>query len=209
MVVFGGSFDPPHLGHQVLLQQVQQDVDADEVWVLPVGQAVHRTLTADVSARQRLRWVEASLGVLEGVRVLDWEAVSDRPVASVESMRRVVDALAGAIPYWVLGMDAWRSLPSWVGYPEHLAYCHILVVPRQGEAMVEHADWQFVAQPCGGAQAGCVSYMSQFPPAISSSLIRQRVAAGQNISGYVVAAIEQEVQAAYSVAFESNMSEVV
>jgi len=202
-VVFGGSFDPPHVGHQALLQQVLQETQADEAWVLPVGQAVHRTLTAHVSAQQRLRWVEASLGMMDGVRVLDWEVVSEQPVASVVSMRRVVDALAGAVPYWVLGMDAWRSLPSWVGYPEHQAYCHILVVPRQGEPMAAHADWQCVASLSDGAQAGCVSYLSQMPPAISSSQIRQRVVAGQSISGDVVAGIEQEVQAAYSVALEA------
>ncbi len=197
VVVFGGSFDPPHIGHQVLLRQVQQEVHADELWVLPVGQAVHRTLTEGVSAQQRLRWAQASFAAMDGVRVLDWEVTSPHPVASLESMRRVVDALDGGIPYWVLGMDAWRGLPSWVGYPDHQTRCHMLVVPRYGECMVDHVGWTHVVELSGAATAGCVSCVSQMPPAVSSTKIRQRVREGIDISQDVVPAILQEVLAAY------------
>jgi len=75
--IFGGSFDPPHLGHKALVEAALLELELDGVWVLPVGVPVHRELTSYISAKQRLLWVEKMFAGMEGVEVFDWEFMAE------------------------------------------------------------------------------------------------------------------------------------
>ena len=55
--LFGGSFDPPHLGHKALVDAALQELNLDEVWVIPVGLPVHRQLSGKATPEQRLFWL--------------------------------------------------------------------------------------------------------------------------------------------------------
>jgi len=193
--VFGGSFDPPHLGHRMLVSYVQQALALDEVWVIPVGQAVHRSLTASVSPMQRLGWVKALFQDVAYVKVLDWEVNAVRPVAAIETMQRVVNSVDG-VPYWLMGMDAWRGLPTWLSYPKHHALCHVAVINRTGETYQHHPPWDIVS---GNEKpsAGCVTYIQDVPLNISASHIRQSILTGKDVSTVLDKSQMNEICKAY------------
>ncbi len=193
--VFGGSFDPPHLGHRLLVSHLQHALALDEVWVIPVGQAVHRSLTASVSPMQRLRWVKALFQDMAYVKVLDWEVNAVCPVATIETMHRVVNSMDG-VPYWLMGMDAWRGLPTWVGYPKHHALCHMAVINREGEKAKHHPRWDMVAANAMSS-AGCVTYIQDVPPNISASHIRQSILTGKDVSTMLDKSQMNEICKAY------------
>jgi len=193
--VFGGSFDPPHMGHRALVEVAKERLKLDEVWVIPVGLAVHRSLTSGVAAAQRLQWVETAFSDLDYVKVLSWEVDQVEAVPTIETMRRVVSML-DTVPCWLMGMDVWRSFPSWIAYPEHLALCNVVVLDRSGESLVMHEAWKRV-ETLNGLPAGHVCYLEVSLPAVSATQIRQTMMAGQEISTGVDERIKNDIRAAY------------
>lgn len=198
IAVFGGSFDPPHLGHKALVQAALRELKLDEVWVLPVGKAVHRQLTKHISAQQRLAWVEQMFADMQNVQVLDWEVRKSVPTASIETMREVVSCM-DTVPYWLMGMDAWKGLPDWVDYPEHCKLCNMVVFSRQSEMQVAHKDWIEAAElsQFSDAKAGHVYHMKVELPDISATQIRKDILTGKDVSTVLDAGVAKEIQTAY------------
>jgi len=191
--VFGGSFDPPHLGHKALVQAALDALSLDEVWVIPVGQAVHKSLIA--SPQQRLLWAEKLFADMSSVRVWDWEVQRHEEVPSIETMRDVASRM-DAVPYWLMGMDAWKDLPSWVSYPEHRGLCNIVVFSRQGEEKVQHRGWLEVSI-LPYVTAGHVCHVEVALPDVSATQIRQDILTGKDASTVLDAHIADEIQSAY------------
>jgi len=194
--VFGGSFDPPHLGHKALVEAALKELALDGVWVIPVGnQPVHRTLTADVSAQQRLAWTQSMFENMQGVQVFDWEVQQDEGIPAIEMMRRLNKQL-DSVPIWLVGMDAWLDLPSWIAYPEHALWCNMAVFPRQGEAADMHDGWEQVA--ClSSMQAGQVYWGKSVLPMISATQVREDILTGKDVSTVLDARIADDIQSAY------------
>jgi len=195
IAVFGGSFDPPHLGHRALVYYAQQALKLDEVWVMPVGLPVHRELTVSVSPQQRLSWVKSLFRDMPEVKVLDWEVMEKVPTASIETMQRMVNQ-EHTLPYWLMGMDAWQGMATWEAYPKHQTLCHVVVVNRVDEQVYHHQDWQRVVSP-SQACAGCVSYIDAAPPNISASQIRRAILTGKDVSTVLDAKQHDEICEAY------------
>lgn len=206
--VFGGSFDPPHIGHRSLVEVALNQLKLDEVWVIPVGNPVHRTLTAHISAQQRLAWVESMFEGLSRVRVLDWEVQQDEEVPAIETMRYVAKQL-NVVPCWLLGMDVWQGLPSWVAYPEHRGVCNVAVFPRQGEKVQKHTDWLEVTEMPQDldVKAGHVYYVDSNLPDISATQIRRDILTGKNVSAVLDARIADEIQIAYAFKGSNGVNE--
>jgi len=198
--VFGGSFDPPHLGHKALVQAALDELALDEIWVMPVGLPVHRSLTPHISAQQRLAWVESMFADMEQVRVLDWEVRQTDPTAAIEVMRWVNEQI-DSVPIWLMGMDAWLGLSSWVAYPEHVQWCNIAVFPRYGEQADMYDGWKQVT--ClSSLQAGQVYWGKSILPMVSATQIREDILTGKDVSTVLDARIANEIEIAY--AFKSN-----
>jgi len=193
--VFGGSFDPPHLGHKALVEAALLELELDGVWVLPVGVPVHRELTSSISAKQRLLWVEKMFAGMEGVEVFDWEVQSVKPTPSIELMYRLGKDLPN-VPVWLMGMDAWLGLPHWIAYPEHAQWCNMAVFSRADEKFKLHTDWQ-VVDTLSNMQTGQVCIAKSNLPDVSASQIRQAILAGNDVSKMLDVSIADDIQTAY------------
>jgi len=195
--VFGGSFDPPHLAHKALVQAAWNELDLDEIWVLPVGIPVHKTLTSAVSAACRLAWVQQMFADMPHIKVLDWEAMKEKPSPSIDTMRYIYEQL-DSIPVWLMGMDAWQGLPSWRGYPEHRQYCNIAVFPRQGSNMIKHEAWQYSVSRLPKLSAGYVDVCQTILPTISATTIRQAIEHSDDVSSMLDDSLRDDIQARYA-----------
>jgi len=195
IAVFGGSFDPPHLGHKALVQAALHELELDEVLVLPVGQAVHKQLSMQVSAEQRLAWVEQTFADVDSVRVVDWEVKQASAMPSIEVIRWLNKQL-DSVPIWLMGMDAWQGLPSWVDYPEHQQWCNVAVFPRAGEVGIRHAGWMHV-EHISTQQVGQVYWAESSLPNISATQIRKDILTAKDVSTVLDAGIAREIQVAY------------
>jgi len=194
--IFGGSFDPPHCGHQALARAGLMHLD--EVWVIP-AQPVHRQLSGCADAGTRMHWLETMFSDDARIRVLDWEIRRDRPTPGVETLRDFTLHMQGTLPWLMLGADAWAGLPDWREYPAHLGLCNIAVFARHGVGRVEHRDWKKIGleQMPSCSTPGHVAYVEAALPDVSASDIRAACLQGLPLQGLVPASILSGVRQQY------------
>ncbi|MBN4077233.1 nicotinate-nicotinamide nucleotide adenylyltransferase [Mariprofundus ferrooxydans] len=202
--LFGGSFDPPHLGHQALVQ-AGLDMGLDEVWVIP-ALPVHRVLSGNADGATRLSWLRQLFADQSRVKVLDWEVNQARPIAMVDTLRQFKAAYPDSVPWLMLGSDAWHGLPSWREYPAHQGLCNVAVFARQGHETThaQHADpahnsWQAVAlnrwTTC--RKAGHYCEVIADLPDISATQIRRHAELGLSFTDLVPKVLQLDIEKHY------------
>ncbi len=132
--LFGGSFDPVHLGHVAIAAAAVAECALDRVIFLPCQQSPHkaRRLAPGVD---RVAMLELALRGMEEAEVSSWELGNDGPSYSWRTAEHFAREIgAGGALYWILGADQWAVLDSWAK-PEVLAeLLTFIVFPRGGEA---------------------------------------------------------------------------
>lgn len=132
--IFGGSFDPPHLGHRAAAEGLLQNPGLRSVWILPSGTPPWKAgaTPADI----RLELAQENFKNLPDVSVLDWEVELARkhpaePTTTWRTLDAIAPRLQGAEIAWVIGADQLLDLERWHRFPELLARCHWVVLLRR------------------------------------------------------------------------------
>lgn len=167
--ILGGTFDPPHLGHLVVADQVLDQLGLDEVRLVvnnsPWQKVGERTIT---SAARRLALVEAAVGSAPGVVASTVEIELGGPSYSLVTL----EALAAREPdtEWlvVVGADAAAGLDTWHRAAELRERHDFVVVNRPGHRSPPPAGWR-----CRPVEIPALD--------VSSSELRRLVAAGRSI----------------------------
>ncbi len=174
--LFGGAFNPPHLGHLVCAQEVLVRLGLDRVVLVPVGEAPHRTLEEDPGAEARLEMVE--LAVSGDGRFAASRVELDRPGPSytAETLEAMHAGEPGQQLTIILGGDQAAALPGWHRPERVLELADVAVVERVG-----WGEDEVRARVSGLAGAERLSFVRMPLLQISSSDIRRRVAEGEPI----------------------------
>lgn len=132
--IFGGTFDPPHIGHLVAAEDAAAALDLAEVWFVPAGS--HPLKGVEVVAPAEMRWTMLQVA-LEGnrrFRALDLELRRPGPSYSVDTLRTLRDAHPAAALHFLVGVDVAAELHKWKE-PETIArLATVVVLSRGGEA---------------------------------------------------------------------------
>lgn len=137
--LFGGSFDPPHLGHEALVRAALDRLKLDEIWVIPAGVPVHRNLSGHASAELRMAWAEEMFSDCPNIQVKGWEVNRAEPVAAIRTMKQFRDLCPDTVPVWLCGADSFATMEQWIDYPEHQSVCNVAVFSRAGEPVIEES----------------------------------------------------------------------
>jgi len=171
--LFGGSFDPPHLGHQALVQAALKMLELDEVWVIPTGLPVHRQLSGKASNQERLHWLGTMFAGDLDVRIVDWEIKQDTPTPAIATLRRFKAENPSIVPLWLMGMDSFLDMPNWVEYPKHQDLCNVAVFTRKGQKnTTKTMGWKPARYIKNMNGAGYVCFVQTDLPDISATQIR-------------------------------------
>jgi nicotinate-nucleotide adenylyltransferase len=189
LVILGGTFDPPHIGHLVLGECARVQFDAERVLFMPAGDPWRKT-AEDAPARRTVTPADFRLAMTRHAIARNSSfAVDDREVRR-EGPTYTVDTLAALHAeghtnlLLVLGTDALVDLPHWSRPGELVRLARIAVAEKPGAAGAVPA----LARAAG---LGDPPEIVDMPPlAISSTLIRARAAAGKPIRYLVPAAVE-------------------
>ncbi len=202
--IFGGSFDPPHVGHVALVEAALDILDLPEIWVIPTGRPVHRTLSGCATPEVRLHWLQRIFSAdfflrASKVQVQDWEVRSEQPVASIDTLRHIQRNFPTVHPVLLLGADAFASMPQWVEYSEYRSLCDVAVFARAGHSNVTQQGWKetSIAAWKNEVGSGRLLYVQDKLPDISATTVRQQAVAGASLTGMVPECICKEIQQAY------------
>lgn len=176
--VFGGAFDPPHLAHRAIAIAALQQLNLDELRVIPTGQAWHkaRTLT---DARHRLAMVELNFCDLPGVVIDQRELARAGPSFTIDTLREIRAETPSAELFLLIGEDQARALTSWREWQEVTRLSIICVAAR---ADLARTDTDF--KPPVGFEARFMTLQTP-PMALSATQIRGCVATQQGIAPLV------------------------
>ena len=173
--IFGGSFDPIHIGHAIIAQHIISSGLVDRLWfmVSPVN-PLKVDKMQQVSDTDRLRLVEMVSRPMEGVETSAFEFTMPRPSYTIDTL----NALQAKFPddefYLVTGEDNWQIFHKWRNSEEILAKYHVLVYPRLGYEVSIPDELK-----------DRVTLIDAPIIELSSTEIRERLAKGQSVRYYV------------------------
>lgn len=175
--VFGGTFDPVHLGHLVVAQEVCFRAALDRVLFVPAGQPPHKPDRVISPATHRLAMLERALAAQPAFVISRAEVDRPGPSYSVDTVRALrADLGPGSELFFILGSDQLADLPMWHRPAELLELCHLIAVQRPGAA----CDLA-TAERHLPALHQRVLWIPVPQIAIAAREIRRRVAAGEPI----------------------------
>lgn len=166
--VFGGTFDPPHIGHLIVAGDVHARLGLDRVLFVPSAVPPHKIARVRASADLRARMVRAATGGDPRFEVDELELRRDGPSYTVDTLRELRDRFRGAELFFLIGMDALRDFPTWRAPDEILRMAQLAVLARAGDEELPEVGSGTVLVPVTRID-------------LSATEIRRRIAAGESI----------------------------
>ena len=129
--IFGGTFDPPHIGHQILAAEAKQQLQLDTVlWVLTPNPP-HKQNQPISPLDLRLRLVQAAIADNLGFKISRVEIDRPSPHFAVDTVHLLQEKYPQAHLVYLMGGDSLRDLPSWYAAPEFVEACYALGIMRR------------------------------------------------------------------------------
>lgn len=195
--LYGGSFNPIHVGHLRTAIEVRAAANLDAVWLVPAHQPPHKDPADIAPASDRLAMVEAAVDGVDELRVEPIELERDGPSYTIDTLRLLRERHPGNEFSLILGFDAFRELHTWSRYEELVAECDLIVTTRPPDPVSHGANpAQLEKLPIAvtrgfwyDERVGCYTHDSgrrmEFLPVtqldISASALRADVARGSSI----------------------------
>lgn len=135
--IFGGTFDPIHIGHLRLALELKQQLQLDEMHLLPCYLPPHRA-NPGASARQRVEMLQLALQDCTELQLDERELQRDQPSYTVDTLRHLRAELGAEVSISLcMGMDSFAALASWHEWQQLIRLAHIVVVERPGYNLPE------------------------------------------------------------------------
>jgi nicotinate-nucleotide adenylyltransferase len=175
--LLGGTFNPLHLGHLVCAQEAFDQLDLDRVLLIPTRVPPHKVVEADPGVAHRVAMCEAVAAADPRLAVSLVDVRRDGPSYTVDTLRVLHEDAPGDELTFIVGGDMAHSLPTWRDPEAVLALATMAIAAR--EAVTREAILERLSGLRGAA--GRLRFFDMPRMDISSSLIRQRVAAGRPV----------------------------
>jgi nicotinate-nucleotide adenylyltransferase len=186
--VFGGTFNPPHLGHLVCAQEALLTLDLDRVLFMPAARPPHKPVPDDPGPAHRLQLCRLAVGGERRMEVSDLEVTREGTSFTVDTLEQLSAISPDNELFLILGGDQAAGLPSWREPERICSLATLAVAGRKGTP--ETAVTEALAHVRGGDR---VQFFPMPTVEISSTMIRERAAAGLSIRYFVPCAVERYV----------------
>ena len=203
--ILGGTFNPIHIAHLRVAEEVREVCALDRVMFLPAATPPHKSVAEEVSFTDRLALVEAAVADHPDFFASDLEGRRLGKSFSVHTLEILHRERPGDEFFFIIGMDSFRDLATWHDYPRLFALANLVVAPRPGVADQQPEGLLPVAmrdQFCYDAQSKIwrhdngtsLIFLAETYLDISSTRIRQLVAAGRSIRYLVPSAVAEHIR---------------
>ncbi len=171
--VFGSAFNPPHIGHPVLVAEARWQLGLDRVIVVPTGDPWHKKSDALPDPPTRLALADAAFGEQEGVETSDLEVRRAGPSYTCDTLEEIAALHPDHELVLLLGADAALGFGSWRS-PELVSGLARIAVASRGSI-----DRDRIERVIGAAAGGTLPEFFTMPEiGVSSTLVRERILAG-------------------------------
>ncbi len=188
--IFGGTFDPIHIGHLILAEEAWFQLQLERVYLLPAGDPPHKQGRRLTPVADRLRMAQLATADNDHIQASRLDADRPGPHYTVDTLRLIRQRVGeDAAIYFLMGMDSLRDLPTWHEAHWLVNNCRLVALSRHDVVI----DWRYLNEALPGIQ-GRVIVLDMPELEIASHTIRHRVRTGQPIRYQVPHLVEQYIQ---------------
>ena len=182
--LYGGSFDPVHLGHLLVAQAAVEELGLDRLFFIPAAQSPFKPENRAAPAAARLQWLRLALAGRDNCEIDEQEIRRGGISYAVDTVRDYAKRFPQANLFYLIGADNVAKLNEWRQADELAKLAEFVVIPRPGGPAVNFPE------PFRGRT------LKGFPFGVSSSEIRARVKAGLPIEHLVPPFVAEAIQSA-------------
>jgi nicotinate-nucleotide adenylyltransferase len=196
--VFGGTFDPVHLGHLIPAVRALETFRLDALTFIPAGRPPHKQGETIAPFSHRFAMLALATHPYERFFVSDLELEGDQPTYTVATLRRFRTRCPADQLYFLLGSDSFSQINTWHRWEELVDLVHLIVLHRAtvwGEALLDrvppalHARLRnvepFAEVPDPPAGAKLIYLLDHEPFPVSATHLRERLRRGRTIGELV------------------------
>ena len=182
--LFGGSFDPVHLGHLLVAQAAIEELGLDRLFFIPAAQSPFKPDSRPAPAPARLQLLRLALAGRTNCEIDEQEIRRGGVSYTIDTLCDYANKFPGTELFYLIGADHVAHLPEWRAPAELARLAEFVVIPRPGETAAD-----FPAPFRGRRLKG-------FPLGISSLEIRSRLKAGLPVEPLVPPAVAEAIRTA-------------
>lgn len=180
IVLFGGTFDPIHIGHTTVADETAEHVGAEKIIFIPAKRSPLKNFLPKTSDADRFAMIALAIADNRKFELSDYELKKPEPSYTLETVRQFQAGYGSNTSiYWLVGADSIDDLPHWYKVVELLDECNLSVMYRAGCDLPDFSGFENIWG------AGRVEKLRQNTIRtslidISSTEIRNRIATGRD-----------------------------
>jgi len=192
--LFGGTFDPIHLGHTTVAQAACQQLGAEKIIFVPAKRSPLKKSGPVADDEHRLAMITLAIedkGIFE---VSDYELRRPEPSYTLQTVKHFQEVLGQDVElHWLLGADSLAELLHWYGILELIDRCRLTTMYRAGYPKPDFGKYTALLGP--DRVARLQSDIVETPLVdISSTEVRRRLAAGEDVSAMLHPAVAEYIK---------------
>jgi len=194
IVLFGGTFDPIHLGHTAVADEAAKYIGAEKIVFIPAKRSPLKRALPEASDANRLAMIALAIAGHKNFEVSDYELKKSQPSYTLQTVRQFqADYESNTLICWLVGADSVDDLPHWYGIKELIDECNLCVMFRAG---VDRPDFSKFKDVWGPGRVEKLQKNVVPTPLIniSSTEIRRRLAGGGDVSDMVCPAVAEYIR---------------
>lgn len=178
--IMGGTFNPPHLGHLIIADQVKDQLNLDKILFMPTAQPPHSSIEKDtIASEKRVEMLELAIQSHPDFDLELYEVQQGGKNYSYDTIKALKEMYPGVEFYFIIGGDMIEDLPSWHRIDELVEIVQFVGVKRRN--FENDTDYPII--------------MVDLPLIdISSSLIREKVSRGCSIKYLLPRDVEKYIE---------------
>ena len=112
VAIFGGSFEPPHIGHEEIAKVAIESLGIDKLFVIPTFLNPFKK-TININSEIKLFWLQKVFKKYKKVEVLDYEIKQQKQVSTIQTVEYIIQKYSPSHIYLIIGADNLSSLHMW------------------------------------------------------------------------------------------------
>jgi nicotinate-nucleotide adenylyltransferase len=190
--IYGGSFDPVHLGHLITAESIKKELNFERLFLLPCCVPVHKN-SLHYSSKQRLEMLSIAIKEFPSLEIDTREIDRGGSSYMIETLAEIVKEFKDNTICLIIGMDSFVTFKTWKKWDEFAKLVHLIILPRNtnqhAQKSLDTFDIALDKNHLNNKTSGLLYFSNSELIDISSSDIRGKIASNQNLDGLTPSSI--------------------
>ena len=190
--IYGGSFDPVHLGHLITAESIKKELNFEHLFLLPCCEPVHKNSLHD-SSKQRLEMLSLAIKEFPSLEIDTREIDRGGSSFMIDTLTEIVKEFKESTICLIIGMDSFETFKTWKKWDEFAKLIHLIILPRNTnqhpQKSLDTFDIALDKNHLNNKTSGLLYFSNCELIDISSSDIRGKIVSNQSLDGLTPSSI--------------------